>query len=159
MDVEALRTAVVELLLGGHAHAPVLTAVTGLDPRLRTRCPPGGSHSVWQLLEHIRLAQQDILEYMRDPGWKSPPFPEGYWPSQPDRDVDDALWQQSLDGFRRDLEDLVVMARDGVLDLTARIPHGEPGHSYLRELLLVADHNAYHAGQIVDVRRALGAWP
>jgi hypothetical protein len=104
----------------------------------------------------MRLAQEDILRYTLDASWKSPDFPAGYWP-KPTDDVDDAQWTESVERFLADLDEVAALARDPQRDLTAEIPHGE-GRTYLRQVLLVADHNAYHAGQIVEVRRQLGDW-
>ena len=156
MDAAVVRDQLVELLQGEHAHVGVERALAGLPPRLRAASPGKGLHSVWDLFEHIRLAQEDILRYTLDPGWKSPEWPKGYWPAAADA-VDDARWEASLQRFRSDLEEVCALARDPKRELTARIPHGE-GRSYLRQVLLVADHNAYHAGQIVEARKALGAW-
>jgi hypothetical protein len=113
-------------------------------------------HSVWELLEHMRLAQEDIVEYTLDPGWVSPPFPEGYWPDTSKR-VSVKAWDESVSGFLTGLRKVIKLVRNPRIDLTAKIPHGE-GRTYLRQALLVADHNAYHLGQIVDVRKALGDW-
>jgi uncharacterized damage-inducible protein DinB len=156
MNHASLRRELVELLRGGSAHLSLDEALGGLEPELRHR-RAGGLHSIWEILEHMRIAQEDILRYARDPSWVSPDFPEGYWPEVPDT-LSDERWQETLVAFRRDLEAVIILAQDESLDLTAEIPHGQGGHSYLREILLVADHNSYHLGQIVDVRRALGDW-
>ncbi len=156
MKDAALRANVAELLKGGHAHVDVRKALQGLEPRLRSRRPEGDPHSVWELLEHLRLSQEDILRYTLDPKWKSPEWPEGYWPP-PVESVSDTDWEKSVSGFLSDLAELIEVARDPKIELTAEIPHGE-GRTYLRELLLAADHNAYHLGQIVQARRLLGAW-
>jgi uncharacterized damage-inducible protein DinB len=128
----------------------------GLYPALRNLRPLAGGHSVWQELEHMRLAQEDILRYTLDASWTSLPFPEGYWPKATERLTEEA-WAASVAAFFADLDEVIKLAEDSTVDLTAEIPHGE-GHTYLREILLVADHNAYHLGQIVQIRRALGAW-
>ena len=119
--------------------------------------PADGLHTVWEELEHIRLAQEDILRYTLDADWRSPDWPAGYWPANV-TEVTDEMWENSVQRFSADLEALVALASDESLDLTAEIPHGE-GHTYLRELLLAADHNAYHFGQIVQTRKLLGDWP
>ncbi len=155
MDDTRLRAELTELLRGGNAHATWEKALSSLAPAHRAAAPARGQHSVWQLLEHVRIAQEDILRYTLDPGWKSPEWPEGYWPKVEKPTA--RQWQDSMAAFRRDLEAVVAFVNDPKLDLTAPIPHGE-GHTYLREALLVADHNAYHLGQLVVVRRALGAW-
>ena len=119
--------------------------------------PPGGEHSVWELLEHLRLAQEDIIRYTLDASWASPEFPAGYWPGAAG-EIDDVAWQKSVRGFRDGRQETVDLVRDRARDITAKIPHGE-FRTYLRQILLVADHNAYHLAQIVQVRKALGDWP
>jgi uncharacterized damage-inducible protein DinB len=156
MDDGALRKGVLEVLRGGSAHLTVEHAVANLRAELRARRPPGELHSVWELLEHMRIAQEDILRYTLDSGWQSPRWPEGYWPETADL-VSEEVWQDTVVSFQRDLDELQRLVEDRSVDLTAAIPHGE-GRTYLREVLLVADHNAYHLGQIVATRRALGAW-
>jgi uncharacterized damage-inducible protein DinB len=153
-----LRQNLVELLRGGHAHVTPELALEGLNPALRHARPAAGSHSIWEELEHMRLAQEDILRYTLDPAWVSPPFPEGYWPP-PTEALTEAAWAQARAAFFADLAEVIRLAQDSRVDLTAEIPHGQPGHTYLREILLVADHNAYHLGQIVQTRKAFGDWP
>ena len=155
-DDAVLREQLVELLTGGHAHADFKTATRDLDPALRGKRPGAGTHSIFEELEHLRLAQEDILRYTLDPKWTSPAWPEGYWPKGPE--PTEAQWTASLSGFQSDLGELVALVRRRDLELTARIPHGQDGHTYLREILLTADHNAYHLGQIVLTRKLLGAW-
>jgi hypothetical protein len=156
MNVTTLREQLVELLTGGHAHVALKRALRGLDPPLRGRRPDASGHSIYEELEHMRLAQEDILRYTVDPAWKSPSWPEGYWPKSPT--PTEAQWKACVKGFEADLEELVALVRRKDLDLTSRIPHGVEGHTYLREILLSADHNAYHLGQIVQTRKRLGAW-
>lgn len=151
-----LRQHLINLLKGGSAHATFDQAVNGLAPELRGKTPKGAEHSLWQLLEHLRIAQWDILEFSRDPRHHSPPFPEGYWPAKP-APPDDKAWDKSVRVFRRDLKAMCDLVAAETTDLFARIPHGE-GQTVLREALLTADHNAYHIGQLVMVRRLLGAW-
>jgi len=151
-----LRKQLVELLTGGHAHVSLEQALRGLPPRLRGRRPAPGTHSIYEELEHLRLAQEDILEYTLDQGWESPPWPEGYWPKRPA--PTEAQWKACLQGFRADLERVCALARRRSLDLQSKLPRGQ-GRTYLRRILLVADHNAYHLGQIVLTRKLLGAWP
>ena len=155
MDDSVLREALANLLLKGQAHVTVRKALAGLEPALRGKRPGPGIHSVWEELEHMRLAQEDILRYTLDPAWKSPAWPEGYWPAQPDPRDDE--WNASVSVFEADLQHVVALTRDASRELTAAIPHGE-GRTYLRQILLVADHNAYHLGQIVQTRKLLGAW-
>lgn len=156
MDENLVRDQLVLLLTGEHAHVSAEKALAGLPPRQRAVRPAPGLHSVWELLEHMRIAQEDILRYTLDPLWKSPKFPEGYWPA-PSDEVEDAQWKSSLARFKADLDEVCALARETKYDLTARLPHGK-WRTYLRQILLVADHNAYHAGQIVETRKALQAW-
>ena len=114
-------------------------------------------HTGWQLLEHCRIAQWDILEFSRNAKHVSPGFPEGYWPKTPGP-PDAAAWDKSVEAFRRDLHEMIVLVKSPKVDLYAKIPHGD-GQTILREALLLVDHNAYHLGQLVDLRRALGEWP
>jgi len=151
-----LRQHVVNLLSGGNAHATFDDAVKNLPPELRGKKPKGAEYSAWQLLEHLRIAQWDILEFSRDPKHQSPEWPSGYWPAQP-APPDEKAWDKSVRAFRSDLKELCDMVADEAVDLFARIPLGD-GQTVLREALLVADHNAYHIGQLVLVRRLLGAW-
>lgn len=151
-----LRQHVINLLKGGNAHATFDDAVKNFPLELRGKKPKGAEYSAWQLLEHLRIAQWDILEFSRDPKHQSPPWPSGYWPAQP-APPDEKTWDKSVRAFRRDLKKLCDMVADEAVDLFARIPHGE-GQTVLREALLAADHNAYHIGQLVLVRRLLGAW-
>jgi hypothetical protein len=155
MNPQVLRKTIVALLAGEDAHTSAERALHRTSPRLRAVRPARG-HSVWELLEHMRIAQEDILRYTLDPRWKSPAWPEGYWPD-PRSKPSPAAWRRSVAGFLRDLKDAAALARHPRRDLTAAIPHGE-GRTYLRQLLLIADHNAYHAGQIVQTRKALGDW-
>lgn len=157
MNDTALRESLVELLRGGHAHASAEQALKDVAPELRARRPSPDAHSVWEELEHMRIAQEDILRYTLDSSWQSPDWPAGYWSAQIET-VTDEMWDESVSGFFSDLEELITLAKDESRDLTARIPHGE-GRTYLREILLAADHNAYHLGQIVQARKILGDWP
>jgi hypothetical protein len=157
MDKDAvLRQHLLELLKGGSAHTTFQDAIKDFPAELRGKRPKAAPHSPWELLEHLRIAQRDILEFSRDPDHKSPTWPEGYWPGIPEP-PDDKAWDRSVNGFCQDLESLCALVADDATDLYARIPHGE-GQTILREALLTADHNAYHLGQLVLVRRALGAW-
>ena len=151
------RNDVAALLQGGHAHVGLEHAVADLRAGDRGRRPKDLPTSVWELLEHMRIAQEDILRYTLDPAWSSPSWPEGYWP-EPLHPVDDETWSRTLDGFLADRKELVELVLDPATDLGAELPHGE-GRTYLRQALVAADHNAYHTGQIVAVRRSLGAWP
>ncbi|MGA2340831.1 MAG: DinB family protein [Terracidiphilus sp.] len=152
----SLRQHLLELLNGGHAHAEFDTAVRNLPAALRGKRPKGAEHSPWEILEHLRIAQGDILEFSRDPGHQSPAWPSGYWPATPEP-PDDKAWDKSVRAFRRDLKAMSDLVANPATDLFARIPHGN-GQTILREALLIADHNAYHLGELVLLRRLLGAW-
>ncbi len=151
-----LRDHLLYLLRGGGAHLNFDAAVADLPAELRGAKPAGQPHTPWRLLEHLRIAQWDILEFSRDARHVSPPFPAGYWPAG-DAPPDAAAWDRSAAAFRADLKAMQDLVADPATDLFAPIPHGE-GQTVLREALLVADHNAYHLGQLVLLRRLLGAW-
>ncbi len=153
----ALRKHLLYLLRGGGAHIDFDTAIAGLPAKLRGVRPKGVPHTAWRLLEHMRIAQWDILEFSRNPGHVSPDFPEGYWP-RGDSPPTAAAWAKSVNAFRRDLKEMEELVANPSTDLYAKIPHGD-GQTILREALLVADHNAYHLGELVFLRRSLGAWP
>jgi hypothetical protein len=152
-----LREQVVYLLKGGGAHVHFMDALDDFPSGKYGTFANALPHTGWQLLEHTRLAQWDILEFSRNPKHVSPPFPAGYWPKTP-MPADEKAWQESVAAFQRDLQDMVHLVQNPKTDLFAKIPHGQ-GQSVLREALVLADHNAYHLGQLVDLRRALGAWP
>jgi hypothetical protein len=152
----ALREHLLYLLLGGGAHLDFNKAVADLPPALRGAKPPGQPHTPWRLLEHLRICQWDILEFSRNPRHVSPTFPEGYWPKG-DAPPDDKAWDKSVAAFRADLKAMQDFVADPTTDLFTPLPHGE-GQTVLREALLVADHNAYHLGQLVLLRRLLCAW-
>ena len=156
MDDSVLRSQLAGLLRGGEAHVKAETALANVASHVRNVPPAAGVHSVWEELEHLRIAQEDILRYTIDASWESPKWPDGYWPAATEK-VTDEMWQESIAAFFADLEELIILAQDTKVDLTAKIPHGE-GQTYLREILLVADHNAYHLGQIVQARKLLGDW-
>jgi hypothetical protein len=147
---------VVNLLKEGHAHATFEQAVKGLPVELQGKVPKGAEHSPWQLLEHLRIAQSDILEFSRDAKHQSPKWPEGYWPKEK-APADEKAWDKSVRAFKKDLKEMCALVEDPKTDLFAKIPHGD-GQTILREALLTADHNAYHVGQLVLVRKMLGAW-
>ena len=155
-DNESLRRHLLYLLNGGGAHAKFDDVVKGLPPKLRGTRPPRFSHTPWMLLEHLRIAQWDILEFSRNAKYVSPQWPAGYWPKT-EAPPSAAAWSKSVAQFRRDLKAMQKLVADPKTDLFARIPWGD-GQTILREALLVADHNAYHLGQLVDVRRLLGVW-
>jgi uncharacterized damage-inducible protein DinB len=158
MDETAeLRKHVIYLLNEGGAHVTFDAAVARFPAAARGKKPKGAPHTAWQLVEHMRIAQWDILEFSRNAAHVSPEFPEGYWPKS-EAPPTDRAWNESLRKFRADLEAMAALVSDPKTDLLARIPHGD-GQTILREALLVADHNAYHLGQLVILRRLLGAWP
>jgi hypothetical protein len=156
MNDQALRQHLDYLLGGGGAHLNFDKAITGLPPEKRGVPAPNGPHTAWRLLEHLRIAQRDILEFSRNPKHVSPDWPAGYWP-QGDAPPDDKAWDKSVAAFKSDLAATRALVNDPKTDLFAKIPHGD-GQTILREALLVADHNAYHLGQLVLLRRAIGAW-
>jgi DinB family protein len=153
---KALRQHLLYLLGGGGAHLGFEKAVAGLPVGARGRRPDKMPHSPWEILEHLRLAQWDILEFSRDPKHVSPDWPGGYWPKTA-APPSPAAWEKSVRGFRADLKAMQRLVASARTDLFARIPHGD-GQTVLREALLLADHNAYHLGELVAVRRMLGAW-
>jgi hypothetical protein len=157
MNNDTLRLHLTELLQGGHAHLDFEAAIADLPVELRGARPEKLPHTPWRLLEHMRLAQWDILRFSVDPAHVSPEFPSGYWPKG-DAPPDASAWDRSVDAFRADLNAMIELVRDKKTDLFTPIAHGQ-GQTVLREALLVADHNSYHLGQLVTVRRLLGAWP
>lgn len=156
MNDLALRQNLIELLEGGHAFVTLKRALAGLKVKNRNARPLSQLHSVWEEFEHMRIAQEDILRYMLYASWKSPPWPTGYWPSSTQR-LTEAMWSSATKRFFSDLKELTRLVKNPRYDLTAEIPHGE-GRTYLREILLAANHNAYHTGQIVQIRKLLGDW-
>ena len=147
---------IVNSLKGGEAYIPISKALKNINPGLRNIRPNEKLHSVWEELEHMRLAQEDLLKYMIDPNWKSPKWPEGYWPA-PGAEFNNDLWDQTRGSFLKDLEEVTELAADPLIDLLKIIPHTK-SHTYLREFLIIIGHNAYHLGKIVDIRKALGDW-
>ena len=149
----SLREHLLYLLRGGGAHLDFEKAVEGFPEELFNARPAGAPHTPWQVLEHLRLAQWDILEFSRDAAHVSPPWPEGYWPD-PAQEADAAAWRASVEAFRRDLRAMEELVADDTRDLYAPLAHGT-GQTLLREALLVADHNAYHLGALVALRKTL----
>ena len=152
-----LRKHLIKLLECGEAHTTFDHAVADLPAALQGKTPKGAEHSPWQLLEHLRIAQWDILEFAINAKHKSPKWPEGYWPKIA-APPDEKAWHKSVQAFRSDMKRFIKLLADDSTDLFGTIPHGD-GQTILRQALLLADHNAYHLGQLVDLRRALGAWP
>ena len=155
-DDRMLRAQLANLLDSKEAHATFDAAVKGIPPKLRGVAPAGWEYSAWQLIEHLRTAQADILEFCVAARYKEKKWPDQYWPKQP-APRNAAAWNASIAAFRRDRKALQRLARNPRIDLGAVVPHGTT-QTYLRELLLVADHNAYHVGQLVALRKQLGIW-
>jgi hypothetical protein len=153
---QALRHHVLELLRGGHAHADLDSALANFPQQFRGKKPKGAEHTAWQLLEHIRIGQWDILEFSRNAKHVSPKWPEGYWPKT-EAPPSAAAWNTSIRKVRVDQKAMEKLVTSKKSHLFKPIPHGT-GQTLLREALLVADHNAYHIGQLVLLRRLLGAW-
>ena len=156
-DDTALREHLIKLLEGGQAHTTLDSAVLGFPlDRIGVR-PKGLPYSAWELLEHLRIAQEDILRFSISADYKSPKWPEGYWPTSPAPEKE-SHWARSVKAIRKDLAEFRELVRDPKQDLYRKFPWGD-GQTLLREALLIADHNAYHIGQLVLVRRLLGVWP
>jgi uncharacterized damage-inducible protein DinB len=145
----------IEILSKEAAHVTVRDAIENLKPENRNKRPAEGIHSVWEEFEHMRITQEDILRYTLDPSWKSPQWPGKYWPDNDSLTED--KWNNSVSGFFADLDEILSLVKDPGTDLTSEIPHGE-GITYLREILLIIDHNSYHCGQIVMIRKLLCDW-
>jgi hypothetical protein len=156
MPDSTIREQLADALAWHEAHAAFDGAVEGLTPELRGRRATGFPHSPWELVEHLRLAQQDLLEFCRNPAYQARSWPDDYWPKGAAPPTAKA-WDASIRAYRSDREELRALVRDPAITLESRIPHGK-GQTYLREILLAIDHAAYHVGQLVAVRRALGAW-
>jgi uncharacterized damage-inducible protein DinB len=153
---KALRAQLVKLIDFQDAHVGFDRAVDGIPPKLRGELPPGGEHTLWQLLEHLRITQEDILDFCVNAKYKEKKWPDDYWPKSA-APRSGAAWTKAIASYRRDRKALQRLAGNAKINLFATIPHGS-GQTYLRELLLVADHNAYHIGQVVTLRKQLGIW-
>ncbi|MDR3774756.1 MAG: DinB family protein [Terracidiphilus sp.] len=153
---KALREHVVKLLKGGDAHAIFEDAVADFPAEAHGKTPKGAEHSAWEVLEHLRIAQWDILDFSTNPKYKSREWPREYWPEAA-APPDAKAWDRSVKAYGEDLKAICALVADDKTDLFARIPHGE-GQTILREALVVADHNAYHLGELVLLRRLLGVW-
>ena len=152
-DESTLRKQLATALGGRESHIDFDSAVKDFPRHLRGAKPPGAPHSAWQLLEHMRIAQHDILEFSRDPNHRSPDWPEGYWPKA-DAPPDDQAWDAAIKAFRHDYTELEKLVSDARQDLLQPFPHGT-GQNLLREVLLVATHNSYHLGQFVFLKKIL----
>jgi hypothetical protein len=153
---DPVREQVVALLKGGNAHVAFEDVMKDFPAAMRGTKPKGAEHTAWQLLEHMRIATWDILEFSRSAKHVSPEWPGGYWPKTAEPPSDDA-WKKSITSFKKDMNAMLDLVENPETDLHAPIPHGT-GQTIFREALLVADHNAYHLGQLVLLRRMLGAW-
>jgi hypothetical protein len=156
MEDQIIREHLLELLQGGHAHLDFEKATAGMPVELRGVRPAALPYTAWRLVEHMRIAQWDILQFSINPRHISPDFPDGYWP-EGDGPPDAGAWDRSLAAFQADLKAMMDLVTAPETQLLTKLAHGQ-GQTFLREALLVADHNAYHLGQLVTVRRLLGAW-
>jgi len=153
---QSVREHLIDLLEGGNAHTDFEGAVSGLSSEMRGAKADNFPYTIWELVEHLRMAQHDIVEFSRNPEYESPSWPEGYWPES-EKPADEQQWKESLQAVRRDHRDMIDMVSDSDLDLFQPFPHGT-GQTLMREAMLVADHNAYHIGQIILLRKLLGVW-
>ena len=153
---KVLREHVLDLLIGEGAHLNFEGIIKGMPADLRGKRTDGAAHSPWEVLEHMRIAQWDILEFIRNPQHVSPDFPGGYWPKE-QAPASEKAWDESAEAFRGNLRAIAELVANESADLLAPIPHGD-GKTLLREALLAADHNAYHLGELVTLRRVLGGW-
>jgi uncharacterized damage-inducible protein DinB len=154
-----MRDQIARSLDWGEAHADFDQAIAALASELRGRRVHGLPHSAWEILEHLRIAQHDILDFAKNANYKEMKWPDEYWPASPEPPSGKA-WDESVAQFRRDRDAVKALSTDPKIDLAAQIPHGDkPSQTYLRSVLLVIDHNAYHVGELVLLRRLLGAWP
>ncbi len=154
MDV--LREQLAKSLRGGQAFVPYKKALEGIRPELRGVRPDDSLHSIYEELEHMRICQEDLLYYAIDPDWESPEWPSGLWPT-PSQEVSDKEWDKTVNGFFRDMDRAVEMVKDQDIDLLSVIP-GSDEYTYLREVVIIIEHNAYHLGKILDIRKALDNW-
>jgi hypothetical protein len=151
----SLREHLLKLLTAEQAHMGYDSAIKNLAAELRGKRPKGADHSPWELLEHLRIAQEDILDFSLNANYKAIDWPSGYWPATP-APPDEKAWNKSVRAFRKAMKSFCAMISDPATDLYARIPHGD-GQTILREAMLIADHNAYHVGQLVQVKKMLEA--
>ncbi|MGQ0641083.1 MAG: DinB family protein [Gemmatimonadaceae bacterium] len=154
---DPLRSLLFSALAWQDAHATFDAAVADVPPEMRALKAPGLPYSPWQLLEHLRRTQHDILDFCVNSAYEELHWPDDYWPVTPEPPSPSA-WDESVAAFKKDLSELQRIAADRSIDLFAKIPHGS-GQTYARELVLVIAHNSYHVGQLIAVRRVLGAWP
>jgi hypothetical protein len=153
MDV--LREHLVKSLKGGQAFVPFKEALAGIRPELRNVRPNKELHSIYEELEHMRSAQEDLLDFALDPDWKPPKWPEDFWP-QLGQVLSNEEWDETFNGFFKGLDRAIGLVKDPKIDLLSDVPQTE--NTYLREVMLIIEHNAYHLGKILDIRKALGNW-
>ena len=153
---DVVREQVLQLLKGGNAHLPFDKLIDEFPPEAIDELPPNVPYSPWRLLEHIRIVQRDILEFIRNPDHVSPKWPEGYWPPSGEQ-AGQARWQETVQALRSDMEDLQAIVQDPTTGLYADLPHA--AHTILREMLVVADHNSLHLGESAILRQVMGTWP
>jgi hypothetical protein len=154
---QSVRDELLFLLRGGHAHMPFEAAVADFPAAHFNTCPLNVSYTPWHLLEHLRITQADILEFIRNPKYVYLNWPDDYWPAV-DAQADAAAWQATIAGFKADNQALQAIVADPAKDLYTPLAHGE-GQNILREILVVADHNAYHIGELAILRQVMGTWP
>lgn len=157
MNDQPIRQQLVKVLAARQAHQLFETAVENFPAAHYNTKPPNAPYSFWQLLEHLRIAQADILNYILNADYQYLNFPDDYWPPA-DALADSAAWQATIDRFLADRASLCAIVQDPARDLTAQLPHGESGHSILREILVVAAHNSYHIGEFGSLRGTMGLW-
>jgi len=153
--MDALGDHLVKSLKGGQAFVPFNKALAGIRPELRNVRPNKELHSIYEELEHMRSAQKDLLDFALDPDWRPPKWPEDFWP-QPGRELSDEEWDKTFNGFFKELDRAIRLVKDPKIDLLSDVPQTE--NTYLREIMLIIEHNAYHLGKILDIRKALGNW-
>jgi hypothetical protein len=156
MDDKKLRKNLLELLTGESAHVNFENTIKNVPAGMRGKNLSDNVHSIWQEVEHIRIANEDLINYSLNADWKSPEWPKEYWP-EPKENISDEEWNHSINAIRKSYKDVKNLINDETVDLTAEIPHGE-GRTYLRQILLIADHTSYHLAQIVQTRKLLGIW-
>jgi len=154
--LEALRDQLAKSLKGGQAFLSYEKALEGIEPELRGVRPNEKLHSIYEELEHMRIAQQDLLYYALESDWESPEWPEGFWP-QPKQKISNEEWNKTVNGFLNDQKKAIKMVKDPDIDLLSIIP-GSTEYTYLREVIVIIEHNAYHLGKILDIRKVLGNW-
>ncbi|MDE2750004.1 MAG: DinB family protein [Chloroflexota bacterium] len=157
MNDRHIRQQLVKALSKRQAHQSFEAAIEGFPPAHFNTMPANLPYSFWHLLEHMRIAQADILDYIENPQYQYLDFPADYWPA-PEAQADSAIWGRTIDAFRADQAALVAIVQDPARDVCAQIPHGEPGHSIMREILVVAAHNSYHIGEFGCLRGTLDLW-